>query len=128
MFNPTKTVIRDFTRELTPMYEETYGILEPSYPGVISFVARLALENFDQRRLQLRPGLAVHLCVESGIREPGMLAQQRVELRLDRSDRDEIAAGAFIDAVEMRAAVKKILITALGPAAHCRHVEKHRHQ
>ena len=45
MFNPTKTVIRDFTRELTSMYEETYGILEPSYPGVISFVARLALEN-----------------------------------------------------------------------------------
>ena len=45
MFNPTKRVIKDFTRELTSMYEETYGILEPSYPGVISFVARLALEN-----------------------------------------------------------------------------------
>ena len=27
------------------MYERTYGILEPSYPGIISFVARLALEN-----------------------------------------------------------------------------------
>jgi hypothetical protein len=45
MFNPTKTVIRDFTRELTSLYEETYGILEPSYPGVINFVGRLALEN-----------------------------------------------------------------------------------
>jgi hypothetical protein len=45
MFNPTKTVIRSFTAELTSMYEETYGILEPSYPGVISFVAGLALEN-----------------------------------------------------------------------------------
>jgi len=45
MFNPTKTVIRGFTAELTSMYEETYGILEPSYPGVISFVAGLALEN-----------------------------------------------------------------------------------
>ena len=27
------------------MYERTYGMLEPSYPGIISFFARLALEN-----------------------------------------------------------------------------------
>jgi len=48
MFNPTKTVIRGFTPELTSMCEETYGILEPSYPGVISFVAGLALAKRDQ--------------------------------------------------------------------------------
>jgi hypothetical protein len=27
------------------MYERTYGILEPDYPGIISFAAQLALEN-----------------------------------------------------------------------------------
>jgi hypothetical protein len=27
------------------MYERTYSTLEPGYPGVISFVAQLALEN-----------------------------------------------------------------------------------
>ena len=45
MFNPTEIVIEAFTGELTAMYDRTYGILEPSYPGVISFVAGLALEN-----------------------------------------------------------------------------------
>src|SRR6266403_1525474 len=45
MFNPTKIVIEAFVGELQVMYERTYGMLEPSYPGIISFVARLALEN-----------------------------------------------------------------------------------
>src|SRR3974377_1426750 len=45
MFNPTQIVIDSFVTELKSMYERIYGILEPSYPGVISFVARLALEN-----------------------------------------------------------------------------------
>ena len=27
------------------MYERTYGILEPSYPGILNFVAQPALEN-----------------------------------------------------------------------------------
>jgi hypothetical protein len=27
------------------MYERTYGLLEPSYPGILNFVAQLALEN-----------------------------------------------------------------------------------
>ena len=45
MFNPTKIVIEAFVGELLVMYERTYGMLEPSYPGIISFVARLALEN-----------------------------------------------------------------------------------
>jgi hypothetical protein len=27
------------------MYERTYGILEPNYPGILNFVAQLALEN-----------------------------------------------------------------------------------
>ena len=45
MFNPTQIVIEGFVGELRAMYERTYGILEPSYPGIISFVARLALEN-----------------------------------------------------------------------------------
>ena len=45
MFNPTQIVIEAFIRELRTMYERTYGVLEPGYPGVVSFVAQLALEN-----------------------------------------------------------------------------------
>lgn len=45
MFNPTQIVIEAFVSELTLTYERTYGLLEPSYPGIIGFVARLALEN-----------------------------------------------------------------------------------
>jgi hypothetical protein len=45
MFNPTQIVIGAFIGELRGMYERTYGMLEPSYPGIISFVAQLALEN-----------------------------------------------------------------------------------
>ena len=45
MFNPTQIVIEAFISELKLTYERTYGLLEPSYPGVIGFVARLSLEN-----------------------------------------------------------------------------------
>jgi hypothetical protein len=45
MFNPAQIVIEAFVGELRTMYERTYGTLEPSYPGIIGFVARLALEN-----------------------------------------------------------------------------------
>ena len=45
MFNPTQIVIESFVSELKSMYQRIYGILEPSYPGIISFVAGLALEN-----------------------------------------------------------------------------------
>ena len=45
MFNPTKVVIEAFVGELEVMYERTYGILEPGYPGIIGFVGRLAREN-----------------------------------------------------------------------------------
>jgi hypothetical protein len=45
MFNPTQVVIDSFVNELHEMYEQTYGILEPSYPGIMRFVGRLALEN-----------------------------------------------------------------------------------
>jgi hypothetical protein len=45
MFNPTQILIEGFIRELRAMYNRTYGALEPGYPGVVSFVAQLALEN-----------------------------------------------------------------------------------
>jgi hypothetical protein len=45
MFNPTQIVIAAFIRELREMYDRTYGTLEPGFPGVISFVAQLAMEN-----------------------------------------------------------------------------------
>src|SRR5215468_8479087 len=45
MFNPTQIVIEAFVKELLVMYERIYGVLEPSYPGIMGFVSRLALEN-----------------------------------------------------------------------------------
>src|ERR1700749_3566903 len=45
MFNATLIVTEAFIRELRTMYERTYGTMEPGYPGIISFVAQLALEN-----------------------------------------------------------------------------------
>jgi hypothetical protein len=45
MFNPTQIVIEAFIKELRLMYERTYTTLEPSCPGIISFVAQLALET-----------------------------------------------------------------------------------
>jgi hypothetical protein len=45
MFNPTQVVIEGFVSELRTMYERTYTTLEQSYPGIISFVAQLALET-----------------------------------------------------------------------------------
>jgi hypothetical protein len=47
MFNPTQIVIETFVSELKLTYERTYGLLEPIYPGVIGFVARLSLENIS---------------------------------------------------------------------------------
>jgi hypothetical protein len=45
MFNPTLIVIDAFIKELRLMYERTYTTLEPSYPGITSFAAQLALET-----------------------------------------------------------------------------------
>jgi hypothetical protein len=45
MFNPTQIVIEALTNELRLVYERTYTTLEPSYPGIISFVGQLALET-----------------------------------------------------------------------------------
>ena len=45
MFNPTLILIEAFIGELRTMYERTYGILEPNYPGILNFAAQLALEN-----------------------------------------------------------------------------------
>src|SRR5215468_2623213 len=45
MFNPTQIVIEAFVKELLVMYERIYGVLEPSYPGIMGFVSRLALES-----------------------------------------------------------------------------------
>ncbi|OIQ66162.1 hypothetical protein GALL_522720 [mine drainage metagenome] len=85
-------------------------------------------EDVGQLLFQGRPGRAIHLRVESFVRKTGQLPQQRVELRLDRADRNEFAAGALIDAVEVRSAVEEIALAFFGPAAHRRQVEEHRHQ
>ena len=45
MFNPTEIVIQAFVQRLRNMYGQIYQVLEPAYPDIISFVARLSLEN-----------------------------------------------------------------------------------
>jgi hypothetical protein len=45
MFNPTQIVIDAFVEELRVIYRRTYGELEPSYPDIIGFVARVAIET-----------------------------------------------------------------------------------
>ena len=99
-----------------------------AFHDLAPFVAALGLEHLDQFFFQRRPGVAIEMRVEAGFRQARALAQQRVELRFDRADRDELAAGAFIDAVKMRAAVEEIGLALIGPASRRRHVEEHRHQ
>jgi hypothetical protein len=45
MFNPKKIVIEAFVTELELAYRRVYGRLEPDYPEILGFIARLALEN-----------------------------------------------------------------------------------
>jgi len=45
MFNPTLIVIETFIRDIRAMYGRTYTNLEPTYPGILSFAAQLALET-----------------------------------------------------------------------------------
>lgn len=44
MFNPTEVVLDSFEQHLKSAYISTYSNLEPSYPGIIGFVGRMALE------------------------------------------------------------------------------------
>ena len=45
MFNPIQVVIDAFVAQLQEQYAQVYGVLEPGYPGIIGFIARLAMEN-----------------------------------------------------------------------------------
>lgn len=45
MFNPTELLIDAFVERLQNEYHRMYGVLEPSYPGVIAWAGRMALEN-----------------------------------------------------------------------------------
>ena len=42
MFNPTEIVIQAFVQHLQSIYGQVYGVLEPAYPDIIGFVARLS--------------------------------------------------------------------------------------
>lgn len=44
MFNPTEVVIEAFSARLQEAYLATYSCLEPSYPGILGYVGRMALE------------------------------------------------------------------------------------
>ncbi len=45
MFNATMVIIDAFVDRLRGTYGRGYGVLEPEYPNIIGFVARIALEN-----------------------------------------------------------------------------------
>ncbi len=64
MFNPTEVVIDAIEKQLRDAYLRTYTTLEPSYPGIISFVGRMALEiiaNSDAPYHDLNHTIAVTL-------------------------------------------------------------------
>ena len=44
MFNPTEVVIDAFEAYLKNAYLSIYTTIEPSYPGIISYVGRMAIE------------------------------------------------------------------------------------
>src|SRR5262252_2718091 len=45
MFNPTEVLIEAFVERLQQEYRRMYGVLEPSYPGIIAWAGRMALES-----------------------------------------------------------------------------------
>ncbi len=64
MFNPTEVVIDAIEKQLRDAYLSTYTTLEPSYPGIITFVGRMALEiiaNSDAPYHDLNHTIAVTL-------------------------------------------------------------------
>ena len=78
MFNATLIVIEAFIRELETTYERTYGVLEPGYPGVISFVAQLALETIatsDAAYHDVNHTALKTNCTVSGIRNSSMTSR-----------------------------------------------------
>src|SRR5882757_546751 len=85
------------------------------------FIARLGAEDVLHPALELRPRLAVHLSRQALALESGLLQQQRVELRLDRPHRDELAVLGFVGAVEMRAAVQDVGFAVVVPQTGTRH-------
>ena len=45
MLNLTTLLIEPFVRRLQHTYHQTYGRLEPDYPGILGWAARMALEH-----------------------------------------------------------------------------------
>ena len=45
MFNPKVVLINAFVKRLQDAYRETYGQLDPDYPGILAWAGRMALES-----------------------------------------------------------------------------------
>src|SRR5262245_14174459 len=91
-------------------------------------VAGLALEDGGQPLLHVRPGAAVHLARQRLAREPGLLEQLLVELRLDRADRHVLPVAGLVDLVEVRAGVEHVGAALLLPPAGLVRAVDDRHQ
>ena len=47
MFNSTEIVIDAFVEHLKTIYQHNFSNLEPGYPGIIAWCARMALERIS---------------------------------------------------------------------------------
>src|SRR5262245_4341189 len=80
------------------------GVSEHGLP----LIARLRPEDLREPALRLRPGLRVHLLWHRRGIKPEALEQLRVELRLDRADRNMFAIGGLVHIVERRPGVDEM--------------------
>src|SRR5438046_2198112 len=108
------TVVRvvDGFRHAQDRREADVGLLHDLGP----FGAGLALEDALEALLHLRPMRAVGLRRQVFAFEAGVLQQERIELRLDRADRDIFAVLCLVHLVVMRGATWAVLAARCLPA------------
>jgi hypothetical protein len=104
--------------------EADVGALEQRTP----LLARFRLEDRIELDLQIRPGGTLHVPVEGGIGNSELLAQQRIELRLDRADGDKLTVCGLVDIVEVCAAIEVIDPALELPDAGRRKAIEHAHE
>ena len=92
------------------------------------FVARPFGEGRFEPRPERRPGARVPAVGELACVELELVDERIEELRLQRADRDPLAVGAAIDAVERRAAVEDVGLPLAAPEPSRLQAVGHRHQ
>ena len=93
--------------------ETDVGALEQVAP----FGPGLATDYRGQRVVKRRPAVAIHLFLERRVGDLGLFQQERIELRLQRRDRDPSAVRALVGVVEVGAAVQEVGRAFVAPVA-----------